>query len=121
VVKSRWQEDSVVIVLIHELGNDVGLIERRMVAKVGVVVDHDLKRRGVEFHLEICPVTLASCQYDEQICQNFVVVMTETSVTAVVVAESEMNENGRQTVVAVVEVDEAQYDAVTSEAMRCRA
>lgn len=107
------------IVLIRELENDVYLIERTTTAKVGVVVDLDLKKRGAAFHLEIRPETTpAWYRYGEQICQKLAVVMTGTSLIVVVVAESEMNESGKW--VAVV-VDEARYDAVTSEVMHCRA
>jgi hypothetical protein len=61
-----------------------------------VADDHDLKMKGVAFHLEISLVTTpARCQYDEQICQKLGVVMAGTSLVVVVAVESETNENGK--------------------------
>jgi hypothetical protein len=81
------------------------------------VADHDLKKIGAVFHLEIgLETTPAWYQFDGQICQTLVV-MTGTSLNVVVAVESEMNESVKQ---AAVAVDEARYDVVTSKAMHCR-
>jgi hypothetical protein len=62
-----------------------------------VVVDRDLKTRGVVLRLgRDFEMISAWCQYDEQICQKLVVGMMGTGLIVVATVGSERNESGKQ-------------------------